>query len=558
MTAGPALDRDEIAGYNCSYVAIDHPRAFDEIMYILMCGTGVGFSVEEKYVQQLPVIAEEHHKSDTVIRVSDSRIGWASAYRELLSLLYSGKVPIWDTSNVRPAGARLKIFGGRASGPEPYNALCQFTVETFKKAAGRRLTTVECHDLVCKIADVVIVGGVRRSALISLSDLRDRPMAKSKSGQWWTDTPHRALANNSAVYNGRPDFETFLREWQLLHESRSGERGIFNRMAATKQAASSGRRDTAGWEYGTNPCGEIILRSMGLCNLSEVIIRPDDSFETLRSKVEIATILGTFQSTLTNFRYVRKGWRKNQEEERLLGVSLTGIFDNHFTYNAGGWTGDRLRELKEHAITTNIEWAAKLGISVSGAITCVKPSGTVSQLASCSSGIHPAFSSYYLRSVRGDNKDPVTKFLRDVGVPHEPEINHPDDVTVFYFPIAAPAGAVTRDKLTAKEHLNIYDNYRSNWCEHNPSITVYFSDDEFLGVGSWVWSTFDRVGGVSFLPRSDHVYAQAPYQELTEAEYLERKRTFPDIDWEKFYEYEKEDQTINQHDLACSAGLCEL
>jgi ribonucleoside-triphosphate reductase len=556
MTAGKALDIDEVAGYNCSYVAIDHPRAFDEIMYILMCGTGVGFSVEEKYVEQLPAIEGDFHTTDTTITVPDSRVGWASSFRELISLLYSGRIPKWDLSRIRPAGARLKTFGGRASGPEPLASLFSWTTDLFRKAAGRRLSTLEAHDLVCKIADVVIVGGVRRSALISLSDLRDRPLAKAKMGSWWTENPQRALANNSAVYSSKPEFESFLREWQLLYESKSGERGIFNRVAATKQAASSGRRDTEGWEFGTNPCGEIILRSMGFCNLSEVIVRPDDTFESLKEKVEVATIIGTFQSTLTNFRYLRKGWKKNAEEERLLGVSFTGIFDN--IQMCGEWQEAHLENLKQHAINVNREWADKLGIPCSAAITCVKPSGTVSQLAGCSSGIHPAYAPYYLRSVRSDNKDPITQFLKDSGVPFEPEKGHPDTISVFYFPVKAPEGSVTRNEISAMEHLRIYDIYRKYWCEHNPSITVYYGDDEFLDVGSWVYRNFDSVGGIAFLPRSDHVYAQAPYQEITEEDYLQRSSTFPVVDWEKFYEYEKEDQTVNQHDLACSAGLCEL
>jgi ribonucleoside-triphosphate reductase len=554
MTAGPALERDEMAGFNCSFIAVDHPRAFDEVMYILMCGTGVGYSTESQHVDKLPLVAESLHASDTTITVPDSRTGWASSFRELLALLYSGQVPKWDLSKIRAAGARLKTFGGRASGPEPLNSLFQYTVELFRGAVGRRLTTLECHDLVCKIADVVVVGGVRRSALIGLSDLNDRPLSNAKNGQWWVETPHRALANNSAVYNGKPDFDTFLREWQTLYESKSGERGIFNRMAAREQAASSGRRDADGFAFGTNPCGEIILRSMGLCNLTEVIIRPKDTIETLRAKVKIATILGTFQSTLTNFRYVRRGWQKNAEEERLLGVSFTGIFDNIVT--ASGTLA--LKGLKESAIETNRTWAEKLGIPQSAAITCVKPSGTVSQLAGCSSGIHPSYAPYYLRSVRSDNKDPITVFLKEQGVPYEPESLHPENVTVFYFPVKAPEGSISRNEIKALAHLHIYDSYRSLWCEHNPSITVYYSDDEFMAVGDWVWNNFDRIGGIAFLPRSDHIYAQAPYMEITKEDYEERIKSFPKIDWDKFYSYEKEDQTKNQHDLACSAGLCEL
>jgi ribonucleoside-triphosphate reductase len=556
MTAGPALERDNIAGYNCSYLTIDHPRSFDEVMYILMCGTGVGFSVEEHYVRELPTIADEHHPTDTTIVVADSRVGWASGLRELISLLYSGKIPRWDLSRVRPAGARLKTFGGRASGPEPLHRLFTKLIDIFRQAAGRKLTTVEAHDIVCSIADVVIVGGVRRSALISLSDLGDRRMAVAKTGQWWVDQAQRALANNSAVFSGRPDFTTFITEWKELYESKSGERGIYNRSAATKHAASNGRRETEGWEFGTNPCGEIILRPSGLCNLTEVIVRPGDDFDSLRRKVEVAAIIGTFQSTLTDFRYVRRAWEKNAREERLLGVSLTGIYDN--TYLRSYASANELKELKEHAIETNREWARKLGIQQSVAVTCIKPSGTVSQLAGCSSGIHPSYSRYYYRTVRLDTKDPLCAFLQASGIRNEPEQFHADSQSVFYFPTKAPEGSVTSDQLSAKEHFKLYLTYRKYWCEHNPSTTIYYNDDEFLELGNLVWNNFDDIGGISFLPRSDHVYQQAPYIPISMEEYEKAAAVFPKIDWEKFYEFEKEDHTTSQHDLACSAGLCEL
>lgn len=560
MTAGPALERDNIAGYNCSYVTIDHPRAFDEIMYILMCGTGVGFSVEERYVKELPTIAEELHKTDTTIVVADSRIGWASALRELLSLLYTGKIPRWELSKVRPAGARLKTFGGRASGPDPLNRLFDYCVQVFRGAVGRKLTTVECHDLVCSIADVVIVGGVRRSALISLSDLTDQRLRNAKTGQWWVENGQRALANNSAVYDNKPDFSVFLEEWKSLYESKSGERGIFNREAAERHISNSGRRNISEYEFGTNPCGEIYLRPSGLCNLTEVIVRPTDTFESLRDKVECASILGTFQSTLTNFRYVRKQWQRNAEEERLLGVSFTGIFDNQLLQgkDISNPLPPILEVLKQHVISTNKEWSEKLGIQQSAATTCIKPSGTVSQLAGVSSGIHPSYSEYYYRTVRLDTKDPLCDFLQASGVRNEPELFHPESQRVFYFPTKAPEGSLTSDKVSASDHFSLYLIYRNCWCEHNPSTTIYYSDGEFLELGNLVWKHWDSIGGISFLPRSDHVYQQAPYIPITKEEYEQASAKFPKIDWEKFYEFEKEDHTTSSHELACVAGICEL
>lgn len=556
MTAGPALERDEIAGYNCSFVAIDSPRAFDEIMYILMCGTGVGFSVERQFTNNLPSIAEEFHDTDTTIRVKDSRIGWASAYRELISLLYSGRIPKWDVSGVRPAGARLKTFGGRASGPKPLEDLFEFTIHTFRKAAGRKLNSLECHDIVCKVADIVIVGGVRRSALISLSNLTDDRMRNAKNGAWWEDNVQRALANNSVAYTELPDVGIFLKEWTTLYESKSGERGIFNRVAATKKANSNGRRDTDGYDYGTNPCGEIILRSKGLCNLSEIVIREGDTLDDLKRKVEVATIIGTFQSTLTNFRYVRSDWRKNQEEERLLGVSMTGIMDHPVLSKPSEQTIEWLKELREHAINVNKLWADKLGIPVSAAITTVKPSGTVSQLVGCSSGIHPAYSKYYIRTVRMDNKDPLTHFFRSAGVPNEPDVTKPESITVFSFPQKGSESGITRDETNAIEQLQLYSVYQKHWTEHNPSITVYYKDNEFLQIGAWIYNNFSDVSGVSLLPHSDHVYKQAPYQEITKEEYDDFVAKFPNIDWGQLKE--EEDTTSGTQELSCTAGACEI
>ena len=578
MTAGKALERDNVAGYNCAYRAIDDLRAFDEIMYVLLCGTGVGFSVERQYIAELPTIAEEFHDTDTTIVVPDSKIGWASSYRELISLLYGGKVPQWDVSKVRPAGAILKTFGGRASGPEPLEDLFKFTIGVFRNAAGRKLNSLEAHDLACKVADIVVVGGVRRSALISLSNLTDERMRGCKHDLYYTDetgtircragTEQRALSNNSVCYTEKPDVISFMREWGSLYESQSGERGIFSRPAAQRIAERNGRRDSS-FDFGTNPCSEIILRSKQFCNLSEVVVRPNDTLEDLRQKVRLATILGTLQSTLTNFRYLSRKWRTNTEEERLLGVSLTGIMD-HPTLSGGGVysfdyedeemvrLSNWLLELKEVAIETNKVWAANLGISPSTAITCVKPSGTVSQLVDSASGIHPRHSKFYIRTVRTDKKDPVYRFLLDQGVPSEDIIGKEDSTALFAFPIKAPEGSMVRKDVSALDQLRLWEVYATHWCEHKPSCTVYYTDDEILEVGAWVYKNFDLVSGISFMPRDDHAYPQAPYQEISEEEYNEAVAAMPEIDWDKLKEYETGDNTTVAHELACSAGGCEL
>jgi ribonucleoside-triphosphate reductase len=556
MTAGEALDRDHVAGYNCSYLPIDHVRAFDEIMYILMCGTGVGFSVERQYGAKLPEIDDKLYKTDSTIVVADSKIGWASGLRELVGLLYNGKVPRWDLSRVRPAGARLKTFGGRASGPEPLDDLFRFTVDLFARAAGRKLSSLEVHDLVCKIADVVVVGGVRRSALISLSNLTDERMQRAKSGQWWEQHGQRALANNSVAYTEHPDIGIFMREWQELYDSKSGERGIFNRVSAKLQAESTGRRDI-NHEFGTNPCGEIILRPNGFCNLSEVVVRSSDSFEHLKRKVELATIIGTFQSTLTDFRYLRPVWRRNAEEERLLGVSLTGIQDHAVLSATGGINLEEwLQELKQHAIETNATWAARLGIAPSAAITTVKPSGTVSQLVDSASGIHPRYSHYYLRTVRADKKDPLAVFMREKGFPVEDDVTKPNATDVFTFPVKSPEGSVMRNDMSAIDQLDHYLIYKRHWCEHNPSITVYVREEEWLDVGAWVYRNLNDIGGVSFLPHSDHVYRQAPYQEIERATYEEWMAKMPVVDWTQLRE--NTDQTTSSQELACLGGVCEI
>ncbi|WZB39534.1 ribonucleotide reductase [Streptomyces phage Cursive] len=561
MTAGPALDRDNVAAYNCSYVVIDDVRAFDEILYILMNGTGVGFSVEEKYVRKLPVIAEEFEATETVVKVADSKEGWARAYREVLSLLWGGRVPRWDTSKVRPAGARLKTFGGRASGPGPLEQLFQFTIDIFTRAAGRQLTSLEAHDLVCKIAEVVVVGGVRRSALISLSDLSDLRLATAKSGNWWESQPQRALANNSVAYTSKPDMTAFMAEWKNLYDSKSGERGIFNRQAAVKQVLKNERRD-GNFDFGTNPCSEIILRPNQFCNLTEIVVRPDDNAESLMRKVKAATILGTWQSTLTNFKYLRKIWKKNTEEERLLGVSLTGQFGNRLMSGQEGMKElkDVLEALKYQAIAVNAATADAIGIPRSAAITCVKPSGTVSQLVGVPSGMHTEHDHFYIRTVRGDNKDPLTQFLKDSGVPNEPDVMKPNDTTVFSFPKKAADGALTRNDLTAIEHLEIWLAYQRHWCEHKPSITVSVKEHEWMEVGAWVYKHFDEVSGISFLPFSEHTYKQAPYQTITEAEYKEWLEKMPDeIQWDLLPTYEEGDNTTGSQELACSAaGGCEV
>lgn len=567
MTAGKALERDNVAGYNCSYVAIDHPHTFDEIMYILMCGTGVGFSVEKKYVEQLPTIAPKHYQSSSVIVVDDSKIGWATSFRELVALLYTGKVPKWSMELVRPAGSRLKTFGGRASGPEPLEGLFKFTVDLFKRAAGRKLTTIEVFDLVCKVADIVVVGGVRRSALICLCDLEDLKMRDAKSGEWWVGYPHRRLANISAVYTEKPDTSVFLEEWQALYRSRSGERGIFNRAASVKQANKTGRRETENILFGSNPCSEIILRNKQFCNLSEVVVRPTDTFQDLKRKVAMATVLGTLQSTLTTFRYLSDTWRINTIEEHLLGVSLTGIMDHPFmsgiTKTLEGAPEKKLaevlQELKQIAIDTNAIWAGYLGIEPSASITCVKPSGTVSQLTDSASGIHPRFSHFYIRRVRADKKDPVSRLMRSQNVPCEDDITSPQQTDVFSFPIKSPDTAVLRDDVTALDQLRLWLTYQRHWCEHKPSITVYVRDHEWIEVAAFVYKHFDEMAGVSFLPYDNGTYRQAPYEEITEEQYAVEAAKMPqEIHWEYISTFETEDQTVNSKELACSAGVCEL
>lgn len=555
MTAGPALDRCHVPAYNCAYIPVDSPRSFDETMYILMCGTGVGYSVETKYVEQLPRISEHFEDTDTTIIVKDSKEGWAKALRELITLLIAGQVPSWDVSRVRPAGARLKTFGGRASGPEPLVDLFQYTVDVFRSASGRRLSSLECHDLMCKIGDIVVVGGVRRSAMISLFDCTDDRMIKSKSGAWWEAHGIRRLANNSAVYNNRrPDAGFFMEKWNALYESKSGEPGIFSRYACQAIAGRSGRRD-ASFDFGTNPCSEIILRPFEFCNLTEVVVRATDTLETLKRKTRVATILGTIQSSFTDFKYLRKIWKDTCEEERLLGVSLTGVCDNLEVLSK-----ENLNELKDLVVQTNVEWAERLGINPSVATTCVKPSGTVSQLVNSASGLHARHSRYYLRTVRADNKDPLTEFLKAEGVYWEPDVMAPSSTSVFYFPVESPEGTVTRDEQNALEALELWKHLQDNWCEHKPSATINVKEDEWLEVGAWVYKHFDSLSGISFLPYDGGSYQQAPYQALTKDEFeaWKEKHPTPDIDWSRLSDFEFEDATTGAQEYACSGGVCEV
>jgi len=553
MTAGPALDRCNVAAYNCAYLPVDSPRSFDEAMYILMCGTGVGFSVEQKYVDQLPRISEHFDETDTTIVVGDSKEGWAKSFRELLTLLIAGQVPKWDVSRLRPAGARLVTFGGRASGPAPLIRLFQFTVELFKRASGRRLTSLECHDLMCMIADVVVVGGVRRSAMISLSDLGSEPMARAKSGRWFDDYVYRQLANNSAVYEQKPSVGEFLKEWKDLYDSHSGERGIFNREASQRIVERSGRRDP-NYDFGTNPCSEIILRPFQFCNLTEVVVRDGDSLDDLKRKVRLATILGTIQSTFTNFRYLRKIWQRNTEEERLLGVSLTGISDHKAVFFN---EGNLLNVLKQVAIETNTKWADRLGIPCSAAITCVKPSGTVSQLVNSASGIHPRWSHFYIRTIRNDVKDPISRFLQDSGIPFEVDQRNQSSL-VFSFPQRAPGSAIVRSDIEAIPFLERWKDFQENWCEHKPSVTISVAEDEWMDVAAWSYNNFDLLSGVSYLPFDPTEYPQAPYQTITEEEYEEMIKKMPKLNWDKLSEYEKEDMTTGSQEFACVGDKCEI
>ena len=559
MTAGKALERENVAGYNCSYIPIDNPKAFDEVLYILMNGTGVGFSVERQYSDKLPTVPDvEFEKTEDVIAVVDSKEGWAKGFRDLISFLYTGRIPKINVTKIRPAGTRLKTFGGRASGPQPLVDLFDFTVEKFRNARGRKLSSMECHDIVCKTGEVVVVGGVRRSALISLSNLSDQRIRSAKTGDWWTTNPERALANNSVAYTEKPDAGIFMKEWLSLYESKSGERGMFNRASAQAKAAENGRRD-ANWDFGANPCSEIILRPNQFCNLTEVVVRSTDTVAHLTKKIQIATLLGTIQSTFTNFGYLRKRWQNNTEEERLLGVSLTGIMDSPLMNGKESGLEKRLETLRGVAVEANKYWAEKFGINQSTAITCVKPSGTVSQLVDSSSGIHARHNPYYIRTVRGDNKDPLTEFMKASGIPSEPDYMKPEHTTVFSFPMKAPTGSICRNDMSAIEQLELWKIYAKHWCEHKPSVTISVKESEWVPVGAWCWENFEYLSGVSFLPFSDHTYQQAPYQDIDEKQYKKLVKKMPaTLDWHKLQDFEKEDNTKGSQELACTAGVCEL
>jgi ribonucleoside-triphosphate reductase (thioredoxin) len=564
MTAGKALERDNVAGFNCAYLAVDDPVVFAESLYILTCGTGLGFSVERQFVNKMPVIAEKIEKSNSVIIVEDDRIGWATALKELVFMLYSGSEPTIDYSKLRPAGARLKTFGGRSSGPGPLRNLLNFVIKTFKESVGERLNSIQCHDIMCKIAETIVVGGVRRSALISLSNLSDRRMQEAKSGDWYHSHPYRSAANNSVAYTEKPDIGQFMQEWVSLYKSQSGERGIFNRKAAEKQATKTGRRNFMidgenVHHYGLNPCGEIILRSGQFCNLTSIIASSDDTEESLKRKARVAAILGTIQASMTDFRFLRKIWKKNTEEEALLGVSLNGIMDNSIlncTSVSPETLQEMLTEIKEYTIEVNKEFAKKIGINQAAAVTCVKPEGTTSQLVNCSSGIHPRHSRYFIRTVRGDNKDPMTIFLKEAGIPYEPDNTAPESISVFSFAIRVPDDAILKKDINAIDHLELWKIYKEYWCEHNPSITVSIKENEWLEVGSWVFSNFDSICGVAFMPDVDFVYEQAPYQEISKEEFEVFKQI--DLDFSKLNEIEKEDNTVGIHEFACSANSCEI
>ena len=557
MSAGPGLDRSNVAGFNCSYTAVDHPRVFDEVLYILMCGTGVGFSVERKNVEQLPKLPEKMTPIDMTIVVEDSKEGWADAYRQLIDELYQGNVPKWDVSKVRAAGERLMTFGGRASGPDPLVDLFRHTIDTFTLAENSKLTPLEVHSIMCKIGEVVVVGGVRRSAMISLSDLDDPELRLAKSGEWWNDNPHFALANNSVAYEDTPERELFDEEWASLVASGSGERGIFNRAAVISKVQREGRREVS--DFGTNPCSEITLKSAQFCNLTSVVARANDTVGSLARKVRIASILGTIQATLTKFPYLRPIWQENTEAEALLGVSITGILDCRLLTHENAGLDETLRGLRRIAVDTNATYAGYLGINKSAAVTCVKPEGTSSQLNDSSSGIHARHSAYYTRTVRADTKDPITEFMIDQGIPHEPCVMKPDTTVVFSFPVKAPEGAVTRNDMTAIEQLELWLTYQRAWCCHKPSITVSVGPEEWDEVGDWVYAHFDEMSGVSFLPRSDHTYAQAPYQDITSEQYETAMETFPkSIDWDTLALYERGDTTVGSQTLACTGDVCEI
>ncbi len=558
-SAGKAAKKSNIAGYNCAFIAPSKWQDFAEIMFILMNGTGIGFSVEHQTVEQLPMIKKQTGEAPLKFTIPDSREGWCDAFAIGLKTWAEGKDIVYDYSQIRPQGARLATMGGRASGPAPLKSLLDFTRERMLARQGRRLSTVDAHDIICKTGEVIVAGGVRRAALISLSDLDDQGMREAKNGQFWNTQPQRAMANNSSIYNEKPSVPEFLDEWVNLVKSGTGERGIFNRGQLKSQLPARRWKifqkgvDTAG----TNPCGEIVLQSKQFCNLSEVVARPDDTEESLLEKVRIATILGTYQATLTHFPYLSKEWRQNCEEEALLGVSVTGQWDLKPSLR----NAQTFRKMREVAIETNRKYAARFGINPSTCITTTKPSGNGSQLFDSSSGLHPRHAPYYIRRVRIENHNPLFKMLREMGVPHHPEVGQTaESATTFVleFPVAAPKGSVYKDDLTAIQQLEYWKLLKENYTEHNPSATISVSDDEWLEVANWVYANWDLVGGLSFLPRSNHVYRLAPYEAITKEHYEELVKNFPVIDFSKIVLFEFDDETKGSKELACVSGTCEV
>ncbi|MDA0320449.1 MAG: recombinase [Proteobacteria bacterium] len=556
-TAGPALDRDNVCGYNCAYKAITQPRDFSDALFILSSGTGMGYSVEKKYISQLPKVPSSVKMDEVSFTVQDSREGWQEAVQFAMEEGFLGNIYEYDLSLLRPEGAILKTFGGRSSGPEPLRKTLNYINDLFKKAAGRQLTSLECHDLMCMIASCIVAGGVRRSAMISLGDIDDVEMRNAKNWSLGAFPEERHSANNSYVTNGTPSKEEFEAEWSAMVAGKSGERGIFNRASAKAQAEKFGRKVA---DFGCNPCSEILLVDDGqFCNLSEVIIRADDDFYDLKRKVELATIIGTVQSTFTHFPALPKNWTDNCEEERLLGVSMTGIMDNPLTNGVLAGLPGRLNELRNFAIDTNKKWAEKLGISAAASVTCVKPSGSVSALTGTASGIHSRWSDYYIRRTIQSNADPLTQLMIDEGIPHEPSATKPDLETVFSFPIASPLGAVTNGTRSAIEQMEMWLTYQRNWTTHKVSATISVKSDEWDDLAKFVYDHFDEIAGVSFLPYDDHAYVQAPYEQISAEKYEELNLAFPiSVNWSRLPEFEIEDTTKASQELACTGGACEI
>ncbi|OHA58490.1 MAG: ribonucleoside-triphosphate reductase [Candidatus Vogelbacteria bacterium RIFOXYD1_FULL_44_32] len=556
--AGKAARATNVCAYNCSYIAPTKLEDFAEIMYVSMCGTGAGYAAESQNIQQLPIIKRQTGEKIATHTVEDSKEGWCNALTLGFKTWYDGKDVDFDFSQLRPAGARLKTMGGKSSGPEPLRQLLTFTRDHILRKQGKRLSNLDAHDIICKIGEIVVAGGVRRSALISLSDFDDTDIRDAKKGLFWITDPQRSLANNSAVYNEKPTASDFLAEWTALVKSGTGERGIFNRGGLKTSMPERRRKISANHfdKFGTNPCGEIILRSKQFCNLSEVVARAEDTEETLLKKIRIATILGTYQSTLTKFRYLSDEWRQNCEEERLLGVSITGQWDCPAVRNA-----ETLRKMRDYAIEVNKEYAKRFGVNESTSITCVKPSGTVSQTVDAASGMHPRHAAYYIRRIRISATDSLFKMLKDQGVPYNPEVGQSLEGATTYvldFPVKAPDNSTFKDDLSALEQLKYWQMLKENYTEHNPSVTISVGENEWIVVANWLYENWEMIGGLSFLPRSEHVYQLAPYEEIDEARYQELVKGFADMDFSKIMSYELKDETEVKKELACAGGTCEI